>query len=64
MFVLSHSQFLKLLRVPDSVRYESLIDLGAGDGKVTAQLASSFEQVYVTEISPSMRNSLQAQGFR
>ncbi|XP_050301605.1 protein-L-histidine N-pros-methyltransferase [Anthonomus grandis grandis] len=64
MFVLSHEQLLKLLRVEESIKYESLLDLGAGDGKVTARLDPIFEKVYVTEISGTMRKLLQKQGYQ
>ncbi|XP_066251019.1 protein-L-histidine N-pros-methyltransferase isoform X1 [Euwallacea similis] len=64
MFVVSQAQLLKLLKISETVHYKSLLDLGAGDGKVTAHLAPIFDEVYVTEMSPSMRNSLQAQGYR
>lgn len=64
MFVISQSQLLKLLRVQEGIKYGSLLDLGAGDGKVTAHLASLFEKVYVTEISAVMRNLLQKQSYQ
>ncbi|XP_019766969.1 protein-L-histidine N-pros-methyltransferase isoform X1 [Dendroctonus ponderosae] len=63
MFVVSRPQLLKLLNVDDTVKFQSLLDLGAGDGNVTAQLAPFFHRVYVTEVSVAMKNLLQRQGF-
>ncbi|XP_008191414.1 protein-L-histidine N-pros-methyltransferase isoform X3 [Tribolium castaneum] len=63
MFVLSLQQFLKLLRVEDSWHKEALLDLGAGDGEVTAHLASLFDKTYVTEVSTTMRTLLQNRGY-
>lgn len=64
MFVISLSQFLKLLKVDDKWHKQTLLDLGAGDGEVTAHIASLFDQVYVTEVSHTMRNLLQKRGFK
>lgn len=64
MFVFSHSQFLKLISQKEEWKAESLLDLGAGDGEVTAQMASSFQQIYVTEVSSTMLNLLQKKGYR
>ncbi|KAL1517786.1 hypothetical protein ABEB36_001509 [Hypothenemus hampei] len=63
MFVVSRQQLFKLLKCPQDVVYESLLDLGAGDGKVTERMSSIFRDVFVTEISPSMRNLLHSRGF-
>lgn len=64
MFVFSHLQFLKLINQKEDWKAESLLDLGAGDGEVTAQMASSFQQIYVTEVSSTMQNLLQKKGYR
>ena len=40
-----------------------LIDLGAGDGKVTEVMAKYFGKTYTTEISPVMRKILIKKGF-
>lgn len=65
MFVLSLQQFLKLLRVSDSDSWhkDSLLDLGAGDGEVTAHLSPLFTKTYVTEVSTTMQSLLQNRGY-
>lgn len=63
MFVVSQSQFKKLLRVDDDWQSRTLLDLGAGDGEVTARIAPLFEKVYATEMSHTMRNLLQKRGY-
>ncbi|CAG9855682.1 unnamed protein product [Phyllotreta striolata] len=66
MFVISHQQFKQLL-LPSAFDHtwksETLLDLGAGDGEVTAQLAPSFKKVYVTEVSKTMRSLLEMKGY-
>lgn len=37
------------------VHFNTLLDIGAGDGGVTAKLAPLFDSVHVTEASSSMR---------
>ncbi|XP_060534939.1 protein-L-histidine N-pros-methyltransferase isoform X2 [Cylas formicarius] len=64
MFVLSQPQLLKLLHADDEWRADSLLDLGAGDGEVTARLAPLFRNVYVTEVSDTMRSLLDQKGYR
>lgn len=64
MFVVSLEQFLKLLKVDHNWRTESLLDLGAGDGEVTAQFSSLFKEVYVTEMSSTMQALLEKKGFK
>ncbi|XP_018324442.1 methyltransferase-like protein 9 [Agrilus planipennis] len=64
MFVLSHLQFLSLMSCDGDWDSNSLLDLGAGDGKVTANLAPAFEQVFVTEVSHVMRKHLQKRKFK
>ncbi|KAJ8979852.1 hypothetical protein NQ317_006316 [Molorchus minor] len=63
MFVVSQPQFRKLLRVDDNWRTDTLLDLGAGDGEVTAHLAPLFDKVYATEVSNTMRTLLQRRGY-
>ncbi|CAH2002595.1 unnamed protein product [Acanthoscelides obtectus] len=63
MFVASQPQFKKLLGANEDWRAESLVDLGAGDGEVTAKIDSLFEKVYVTEMSGPMRTLLQKKGY-
>jgi SAM-dependent methyltransferase len=41
-----------------------LLDLGAGDGQVTAPLAALFEDVVTTELSAPMLRRLRARGYR
>ncbi|KAL7059767.1 hypothetical protein AAHC03_013029 [Spirometra sp. Aus1] len=55
MFVLSTAQFRRLLGVTSDWHAKRLLDLGAGDGKVTAKMAPLFDEVYTTEMSPVMR---------
>jgi 16S rRNA A1518/A1519 N6-dimethyltransferase RsmA/KsgA/DIM1 with predicted DNA glycosylase/AP lyase activity len=64
MFVFSKAQFSTLLRIDINNKRKRLLDLGAGDGKVTDKMAPYFEDVYVTEQSPSMRWRLQWKGYK
>ncbi|XP_063925679.1 protein-L-histidine N-pros-methyltransferase isoform X2 [Zophobas morio] len=64
MFVLSLQQFLKLMKVNEKWHKGSLLDLGAGDGEVTAHLSALFDKTYVTEVSTTMRNLLQNRGYK
>ncbi|XP_044735024.1 protein-L-histidine N-pros-methyltransferase [Chrysoperla carnea] len=64
MFVFSTKQFCYLLNLPYDWVGESCLDLGAGDGAVTARVAPLFKEVYVTEISNQMRYILQKQNFK
>ncbi|KAF5273222.1 hypothetical protein FQA39_LY07553 [Lamprigera yunnana] len=63
MFVLSLSQFLKLMNRNEAWRGVSLLDLGAGDGEVTACIAPLFDNVFVTEVSHTMQTLLQRRGY-
>lgn len=56
---------MKLLLLPEGerLRRRNLLDLGAGDGEVTAKLAPAFDTVYVTEMSHTMRGILQRRGY-
>ena len=65
MFVFSQEQISQLLDkagIRDK-RFESLIDLGAGDGGPTAFMQPFFDEVYATEASWSMRSILSSKGF-
>lgn len=40
-----------------------LLDVGAGDGNVTAQVATGFQHVYATEASQPMVDRLSSRGY-
>ncbi|XP_012259153.2 protein-L-histidine N-pros-methyltransferase [Athalia rosae] len=64
MHVFSSDQFEKLMRASKySGEWNSLVDLGAGDGATTSRIAPLFKKVYATEISPPMRWTLNRLGF-
>ncbi|KAL3315412.1 Methyltransferase-like protein 9 [Cichlidogyrus casuarinus] len=63
MFVYSKAQFQMLLDLEDLVVFESLLDLGAGDGKVTQKMSPFFRHVLTTEISPVMQWRLKQKNF-
>ncbi|TPP45681.1 DREV methyltransferase family protein [Leishmania donovani] len=72
MFVYSTEQIRRLLRppqaplvspLPPDFQFDSLLDIGAGDGGVTANIAPLFKKVYVTEFSASMRWRLRRRGY-
>lgn len=65
MFVLSRAQVQQLLHreVPVAGGGGSLLDIGAGDGNVTASLASLVDQVTTTEASAPMVAHLNARGY-
>ena len=67
MFVFSTTQLQKLLGSSIAEREAGeerrLLDLGAGDGGVTAHMAPLFDTVSVTEMSPLMRRALAKRGF-
>lgn len=64
MFVLSTQQFLQLMGVNSTWTANSMLDLGAGDGMVTKQLAPLFSEVFCTETSPTMRWRLAERGYK
>ncbi|XP_019870274.2 protein-L-histidine N-pros-methyltransferase [Aethina tumida] len=64
MFVVSQPQFLKLVREKEGWVGDTLLDLGAGDGEVTAHLAPLFNKVYATEACATMRGLLQRKGYQ
>ncbi|KAG5472336.1 hypothetical protein LSCM1_03735 [Leishmania martiniquensis] len=72
MFVYSTEQIRRLLRppqapltspLPPDFQFESLLDIGAGNGGVTSKVAFLFKKVYVTEFSLSMRWRLRRLGY-
>ncbi|ETN06195.1 hypothetical protein, variant 3 [Phytophthora nicotianae INRA-310] len=65
MFVLSKAQVQRLLHreQPIAGGSSSLLDIGAGDGNVTASLASLVDQVTTTEASAPMVAHLNARGY-
>ncbi|XP_054719676.1 protein-L-histidine N-pros-methyltransferase-like [Uloborus diversus] len=67
MFVFSNTQLENLLgnyTQPTWKECGNMLDLGAGDGKVTEVMSSYFQNTYVTEISGVMRRILAAKNFR
>ena len=66
MFVFSVAQFKTLIEFDaayNGVKMDSLLDLGAGDGAVTAKMAPFFNQVYATEMSVPMQWRLRQKGY-
>lgn len=66
MQVFSSEQFQRLISPTSGTTgvLESLLDIGAGDGSTTDRMASHFQQVYVTEMSTTMRWTLQKKGYQ
>ncbi|XP_075225357.1 protein-L-histidine N-pros-methyltransferase [Lycorma delicatula] len=62
MFVFSSNQGIRLLNRPLGSE-GTLLDLGAGDGKVTQVLANFYNKVYVTEVATTMKWALKRKGF-
>jgi len=48
----------------NTLRGGKLLDIGAGDGRVTSQLAPLFSEVSTTEVSHNMAKRLRSRGFR
>ncbi|CAF3421324.1 unnamed protein product [Rotaria sp. Silwood1] len=65
MFVYSTRQFKALLDVEshEESSFNTLLDIGAGDGSVTERMSSLFKKVYVTELSPTMQWRLSTYGY-
>lgn len=66
MFVFSVAQFKTLIEFETAfqgIKMDSLLDLGAGDGAVTAKMAPFFNKVYATEMSGPMQWRLRQRGF-
>jgi hypothetical protein len=65
MWVLSRQQFGAHLAAADVRHPHTLLDIGAGDGNVTKELASHFSgTVSVTEADAVMRWRLRRRGYR
>ncbi|GIY14882.1 methyltransferase-like protein 9 [Caerostris extrusa] len=69
MFVFSNAQFENIVAPFSHLKEQwmtcgNLLDLGAGDGKVTEVMARHFRNTYATEISGVMRNILTAKSYR
>lgn len=66
MFVFSVAQFKTLIDFETTyqgVKMDNLLDLGAGDGAVTAKMAPFFNKVYATEMSGPMQWRLRQKGY-
>lgn len=66
MHVASKQQFSAMLGHPEaeSPPFTRLLDIGAGDGYVTANLAHLFKEVYATETCGPMRYQLTQKGYK
>lgn len=63
MFVFSKEQFLKMTNLQTDNRLETMLDLGAGDGRPTLSMSEICDKVFATEMSSPMRNILGSKGF-
>ncbi|CAH1780361.1 unnamed protein product [Owenia fusiformis] len=64
MFVFSTSQFDNLLGLDPLWKSYKLLDLGAGDGKVTERIAHHFNETFATEASKPMTWRLKEKGYK
>ena len=64
MFVFSKEQFLKMTKLEANTKLDSMLDLGAGDGKPTQSMSCFFTEIFTTEVSAPMRKSLGQKGFK
>ncbi|MFI5305762.1 MAG: methyltransferase domain-containing protein [Polyangiales bacterium] len=64
MHLLSAAQLATLLGTTSLPRPRRLLDVGAGNGDLTAAAAPLFDEVLVTEASRVMRRRLRARGLR
>ena len=64
MHLWSAAQAQSLLAAAGGPAGGRLLDVGAGNGGVTAQLSDGFDQVLVTESSPVLRRALARRGYR
>jgi len=67
MFVFSSNQFQMLVDNVTAIKRDTdsqLLDLGAGDGKVTKIMAQYFSSTHCTEISSTMVKLLSEDGFK
>lgn len=66
MFVFSMQQFSTLINFESEFggnKLNNLLDLGAGDGAVTAKMAPFFNNIYATEMSVPMQWRLKQKGY-
>ena len=63
MFVFSTKQFNSLLQIKEDFKADHLLDLGAGDGRVTEMMAGHFMKVSATEVSYMMQRRLRQRGY-
>uniref|UniRef100_A0A0B6ZGU8 Methyltransferase-like protein 9 n=1 Tax=Arion vulgaris TaxID=1028688 RepID=A0A0B6ZGU8_9EUPU len=63
MFIFSKNQIEHLLGFTPYHKEDTLLDLGAGDGLVTKQMAGYFHKTYTTEMSGVMVRRLTGLGF-
>lgn len=68
MFVFSWDQLVKLAPHLKEFNHENkagkLLDIGAGDGSITARIASRFNEVVATETSTVMQTKLKSRGWK
>jgi len=64
MHLLSAAQLAQLVDIDSMPRPRRLLDVGAGNGDLTAIAASSFDDTLVTEASAVMRRHLRGRGYR
>jgi len=64
MFVMSTEQVRTMLRLQHGERLGRLLDVGAGDGNVTARMAPLFGEVTATEVASGMIARLRAFGYK
>lgn len=67
MFIFSDEQFNKLFEDLPALKYDEnsrLLDIGAGDGRVTEIMAKYFNKTFATEMSPIMKHILAKKGFQ
>lgn len=67
MQVFSSDQFERLINFSERPYnlelLGSLLDIGAGDGSTTDRMAACFKEIYATEMSTTMRWTLQKKGY-
>ncbi|KAK3792034.1 hypothetical protein RRG08_055301 [Elysia crispata] len=63
MYIFSKSQFEQLMSFSAYHKRDTLLDLGAGDGMVTAQMSNYFNKTYATEMSGVMARKLTSMGY-
>ncbi|GFN85992.1 methyltransferase-like protein 9 [Plakobranchus ocellatus] len=64
MYIFSKAQFEELMNYSTYFKGSTLLDLGAGDGMVTAQMSGYFNKTYVTEMSSVMVRRLSSKGYK